>query len=115
MAHAPCELCGSTAGPDHPCPATMLGKVLDNRYQIDSVLGQGGMGMVFKATQTAVKRPVAVKTLNPSLAAAPTFFERFRREAEIASRLRHPNIITIFDFGRAQDGTCYFVMELVPG
>lgn len=93
----------------------MLGKVLDHRYQIESVLGQGGMGMVFLATQVAVKRPVALKTLHPNLAAAPQFFERFRREAEIASRLRHPNIITIFDFGKAEDGTCYFVMELVPG
>ncbi|WP_370644249.1 protein kinase [Myxococcus sp. RHSTA-1-4] len=73
------------------------------------------MGMVFRATQTSVQRPVAVKTLNPSLAAAPQFFERFRREAEIASRLRHPNVITIFDFGRAPDGTCYFVMELLQG
>ncbi|MCP3101592.1 protein kinase [Myxococcus sp. K15C18031901] len=73
------------------------------------------MGMVFRATQTSVQRPVAVKTLNPSLAAAPQFFERFRREAEIASRLRHPNVITIFDFGRSPDGTCYYVMELLQG
>ncbi|OJH39049.1 protein kinase [Cystobacter ferrugineus] len=73
------------------------------------------MGMVFRATQTSVQRPVAVKTLNPSLAAAPQFFERFRREAEVASRLRHPNVITIYDFGRSQDGTCYYVMELLEG
>ncbi len=94
---------------------SLLGTVLDGRYKIESVLGQGGMGMVFRATQTSVHRPVAVKTLNPALAAAPTFFERFRREAEVASRLRHPNIITIYDFGRAQDNTCYFVMELLEG
>jgi serine/threonine-protein kinase len=93
----------------------MLGKVLDNRYQIESVLGHGGMGMVFLATQTAVKRQVALKTLHPNLASAPQFFDRFRREAEVASRLNHPNIVTIFDFGRSQDGTCYFVMELVNG
>lgn len=93
----------------------LIGQVLDNRYRIEDVLGQGGMGMVFRATQTSVHRPVAVKTLNPSLAAAPQFFERFRREAEIASRLRHPNVITIYDFGRAQDGTCYYVMELLEG
>jgi serine/threonine-protein kinase len=94
---------------------SLLGTVLDGRYKIESVLGQGGMGMVFRAMQTSVQRPVAVKTLNPALAAAPTFFERFRREAEVASRLRHPNIITIYDFGRAQDNTCYFVMELLEG
>ncbi|MBJ6762936.1 serine/threonine protein kinase [Myxococcaceae bacterium JPH2] len=115
---APCPHCGSTDGPDHLCAAQslqLLGQVLDGRYKIESVLGQGGMGMVFRATQTSVQRPVAVKTLNPSLAAAPQFFERFRREAEIASRLRHPNVITIFDFGRAPDGTCYYVMELLQG
>src|SRR5689334_20144158 len=105
MAHPPCNLCGSTAGPDHPCPGLLIGKVLDGRYEIESVLGQGGMGMVFRAMQTAIKRPVALKTLHPSLAAAPQFFERFRREAEVASRLRHPNIITIFDFGRAHAHT----------
>ncbi|HZH16447.1 MAG TPA: serine/threonine-protein kinase [Archangium sp.] len=93
----------------------LIGQVLDGRYKIEDVIGQGGMGMVFSATQTSVQRPVAVKTLNPSLAAAPQFFERFRREAEIASRLRHPNVITIYDFGRAQDGTCYYVMELLEG
>jgi serine/threonine-protein kinase len=115
---APCPHCGSTDGVDHLCSGQslkLLGQVLDGRYKIESVLGQGGMGMVFRAMQTSVQRPVAVKTLNPSLAAAPQFFERFRREAEIASRLRHPNIITIFDFGRAPDGTCYFVMELLQG
>jgi serine/threonine-protein kinase len=115
---APCPHCGSTDGVDHLCSGQslkLLGQVLDGRYKIESVLGQGGMGMVFRATQTSVQRPVAVKTLNPSLAAAPQFFERFRREAEIASRLRHPNIITIYDFGRAPDGTCYFVMELLQG
>ncbi|CAM4517440.1 serine/threonine protein kinase [Corallococcus exiguus] len=115
---APCPHCGSTEGQDHLCSAQslqLLGQVLDGRYKIESVLGQGGMGMVFRATQTSVQRPVAVKTLNPSLAAAPQFFERFRREAEIASRLRHPNVITIFDFGRAADGTCYYVMELLKG
>jgi serine/threonine-protein kinase len=115
MANAPCTYCGSTAGPEHPCPGKLIGKVLDGRYQIEAVVGQGGMGMVFRATQVAMKRPVAIKTLHPSLAAAPQFFERFRREAEVASRLNHPNIITVFDFGRAEDGTCYFVMELVQG
>ncbi|NTX07835.1 protein kinase [Myxococcus sp. CA040A] len=115
---APCPHCGSTDGVDHLCSGQslqLIGQVLDGRYKIESVLGQGGMGMVFRATQTSVQRPVAVKTLNPSLAAAPQFFERFRREAEIASRLRHPNVITIFDFGRAPDGTCYYVMELLQG
>ncbi len=95
--------------------ADYLGKTLDGRYRLDTVLGQGGMGLVFGGMQTSMQRPVAVKTLHPQLAMAPTFFERFKREAELASKLRHPNIITIYDFGRAVDGTCYFVMELIEG
>ncbi|MBE2249781.1 MAG: serine/threonine protein kinase [Myxococcus sp.] len=95
--------------------SALLGQLVDGRYQVESVLGQGGMGVVFRAVQTSVQRPVAMKTLHPQLAMAPTFFERFRREAEIASRLHHPNIITIFDFGRTADGTCYYVMELLEG
>lgn len=93
----------------------LIGKTLDNRYRVESVLGQGGMGMVFKGIQTSVQRPVALKTLHPQLAMAPTFFERFKREAEIASRLHHPNIITIFDFGRTGEGLCYYVMEMLEG
>ncbi|MBM4379512.1 MAG: protein kinase, partial [Deltaproteobacteria bacterium] len=99
----PCALCGSP-DVDHVCPgdsAKMVGTVLDGRYQVKSILGQGGMGTVFRAVQTSMRREVAIKTLHPSLATAPQFFERFRREAELASNLRHPNIITIFDFGRA--------------
>jgi len=93
----------------------LIGQTLDGRYRIDAVLGQGGMGMVFKGLQTSMQRPVALKTLHPQLAMAPSFFERFRREAEIASRLHHPNIITIFDFGKTADGLCYYVMELLEG
>lgn len=112
-----CSNCGAPSQPGHICNdgSEWLGKTLDGRYRIESVLGAGGMGMVFRATQTSVSRAVAVKTLNPALAAAPTFFERFKREAEVASRLRHPNVITVFDFGRAEDGTCFFVMELLEG
>src|SRR5690348_4766656 len=65
---SPCPHCGSTDGSDHLCSASqmaLIGQVLDGRYKIEDVLGQGGMGMVFSATQTSVQRPVAVKTLNP--------------------------------------------------
>jgi serine/threonine protein kinase len=93
----------------------LLGRVLDNRYRIDSLLGYGGMGLVFRGVQTAMQRPIAVKTLHPEFAMAPQFFERFRREAEVASRLHHPNIITVFDFGKTTDGLCYCVMEYLAG
>ncbi|MBK7864031.1 MAG: serine/threonine protein kinase [Archangiaceae bacterium] len=102
-------------GPPQIDASELLGKTLDGRYRLDSLLGYGGMGMVFRATQTTVGREVAVKTLNPSLAMAPQFFERFKREAEVASRLKHPNIVTIFDFGKSADGICYIAMELLEG
>ena len=93
----------------------MVGRVLDGRYRIDALLGFGGMGLVFRGVQTSVNRPIALKTLHPEMAMAPQFFERFKREAETASRLHHPNIITVFDFGRAEDGLVYFVMEYLAG
>jgi serine/threonine protein kinase len=113
----PCALCGSP-DVDHVCPgdsAKLIGTVLDGRYEIQSILGQGGMGTVFRAVQTSMRREVAIKTLHPSLATSPQFFERFRREAEVCSALRHPNIVTLYDFGRSADGTFYFVMELLKG
>ena len=75
----------------------LIGKTLDGRYRVDAVLGQGGMGMVFKGIQTSVQRPVALKTLHPQLATAPTFFERFRRTVVIqrteVPQLRHDQCI----------------------
>lgn len=102
-------------GVEAPEIVDLTGTVLDGRYRVESVLGQGGMGTVYKAVQTSMGRPVAIKTLNPSLAAAPQFFERFKREAEVASRLRHPNIITVFEFGRSPEGIYYIVMEYLEG
>lgn len=98
-----------------PAQLDLTGQELDGRYKIEAILGQGGMGTVYRAMQTSISRQVAIKTLNPSLAAAPQFFERFKREAEVASKLNHPNIITVFDFGRASDGLCYIVMEFLQG
>jgi serine/threonine protein kinase len=101
--------------PDAFDPRTLIGKELDGRYRLEDLLGQGGMGMVFAATQVAVGRKVALKTAHPAMAMAPTFFERFKREAEVAARLKHPNIVTIFDFGKTADGYCYIAMELLEG
>lgn len=118
MSESTCTTCGAPAGPDHLCAnadGPPLGTVLDGRYEIVGLLGHGGMGVVFEATQKSMHRPVAVKTLHPRLAKAPTFFERFRLEADVASHLRHPNIINIYDFGRTPEGLCYYVMELLFG
>src|SRR4051794_1126373 len=88
--------------------------VFNDRYEIHSRIGRGGMADVFLARDRLLDRPVAVKVLFPEYAADPNFVERFRREATAASNLTHPNIVGVFDFGR-QGGTYYMVMEYVNG
>ena len=83
-------------------------------YVITARIGRGGMASVYQAHHPALDRNVAIKVLWESLADQPGFLERFRREARAASRLRHPNILTVYDFGEA-DGIAYMVTELLPG
>ena len=82
--------------------------------EILELIGQGGMGFVFKARQPKIERLVALKILPQSLAADPAFAERFTREARVLARLNHPNIVTLHDFGQA-DGFFYLLMEFVDG
>src|SRR5215468_9891367 len=84
------------------------------QLEILEMIGQGGMGVVFKARQPRLDRIVALKILPPHLAAQPGFSERFTREARALARLNHPNIVTVFDFGEAGK-LHYLVMEFVEG
>jgi len=96
----------------------LIGQVLDGKYQLDKQLGQGGMGTVYLATHLGTKRPVALKVIAPQFMANTEFVERFRREAEAAGRLRHPNVVNVTDFGFAQVGrepVAYLVMEYLDG
>jgi serine/threonine protein kinase len=92
-----------------------LGNTLGGRYHLDAVIGLGGMGTVYQATDVTSQRQVAVKTLHAFLSGNHVLAERFRREATVASRLDHPNIIRVHEFGRAEDGTCFIAMELLEG
>jgi serine/threonine-protein kinase len=83
-------------------------------YELSEKLGQGAMGTVYKARQISVNRLVAIKLLNPRLAANPEYMARLMREAHLAAKLSHNNIVQAFDVGSAGD-LCYFVMEYVPG
>jgi len=83
-------------------------------YRIEGLLGKGGMGSVYRATQLSMNRPIAFKVLSPRFADDPTFVGRFRREARAAGRLHHPNLVTVHDSGEA-DGLVFFSMELVEG
>ncbi len=93
------------------------GETFAGRYVIDRILGRGGMGIVYLATQAPLGRQVAIKVLKPpeSLEDDPKFDERFLREAAAAARLSHPNTITIHDFGHDDDGALYIVMEYLEG
>jgi serine/threonine-protein kinase len=88
--------------------------VLGGRYEIHRRIARGGMAEVFLARDQALDRPVAVKILFPEFATDPSFVERFRREAQAAANLTHPNIVGVYDWG-AESGTYYIVMEYVDG
>jgi beta-lactam-binding protein with PASTA domain/tRNA A-37 threonylcarbamoyl transferase component Bud32 len=88
--------------------------VFNNRYRLDTKLGEGGMAMVYRGTDTLLRRRVAVKVLREQYARDEEFVRRFYQEAESAARLSHPNIVNTYDVGREGD-TYYIVMELVDG
>ena len=92
----------------------MAEQVLGGRYRIVRHLARGGMAEVYLAHDELLERPVAVKVLFPELARDASFVERFRREAQSAARLNHPNIVSVFDFGEDADGN-FIVMEYVAG
>ena len=95
--------------------AMSIGAVIDNKYRVDAVIGQGGMGAVFRAWDLRLERPVAIKVVRADLIADPDSRARFRRESQIVARLQHPSIVTVFDYGTLPDGAAYLVMEFVPG
>jgi serine/threonine-protein kinase len=88
--------------------------VINERYEIERRIGRGGMADVFLARDLLLDRPVAVKVLFPEFATDPAFVERFRREAQAAANLTHPNIVAVYDWGRA-GGTYFMAMEYVAG
>ncbi len=139
-----CQAEVAADAPEGLCPACLLRQVIDARHETEdrsagrspslafvpptlaelarhfpqleilALLGQGGMGAVYKARQTKLDRLVALKVLPPEVARDPAFAERFTREARSLARLNHPQIVTVYDFGDA-DGLYYFTMEYVDG
>ncbi|MEP6861424.1 MAG: protein kinase [Deltaproteobacteria bacterium] len=93
----------------------LIGEVLANRYQIESKLGEGAMGSVYRAHHVKVGRPFAVKVLHPRLLEDDKTLQRFEREAELAGRLHHPNVIGVVDVGETSDGLRYMVMDFAEG
>lgn len=107
-----CFFCGGALA---PIQDPLIGITIAGRYQIEEVLGQGGMATVYAARHRLVDRPCAVKVMAAQFARNEVIRERFRREAKAAQKLAHPNIIEIFDQGETPDGHVYLVMELLRG
>lgn len=94
----------------------LVGGLLDERFRVESVLGQGGMGRVYVGEQLSVDRPVAIKTLRPEMNSEEVITKRFMRESQVISKFSHPNIVNLIDFGRADErDILYLVLELVDG
>ena len=86
-----------------------------NQYRLKHLIGAGGMGEVYLAEHQLLKRPCAIKLIRPGRAADPLALARFEREVRSTAQLSHPNTVEIYDYGRTEDGTFYYVMEYLPG
>jgi serine/threonine protein kinase len=93
----------------------LLGTCLGGRFYLRALIGAGAYGRVYRAEQVALRRDVAVKILEPRLAQDPDFVDQLHAEALITSRLSHPNIVSVIDFGRTEQGLVYIVMEYLRG
>src|SRR5262249_41229270 len=100
--------------PVGPLPPALTAPVSVPGYEIQEVLGEGGMGVVYKARQAALKRTVALKVIRHAYLAGPEQRARFRTEAEAVARLQHPNIVQVFEAGE-HEGLAFLALEYVPG
>ena len=126
-----CPRCGSRYEHERFCPEdgaateamgdagppkdALIGTLVDGRYRIEAQIGEGGMGVVYKATHVTLNKTLALKVLRGEVAKDPEVVQRFMQEAQSATSIGHENIIDINDFGKLPDGTAYFVMEYLKG
>ncbi len=96
-------------------PDALIGQTLDGRYQIRARIGEGGMGAVYRAWETAAEREVAIKVIDERLGRDPVAVRRFLREARLARQMSQANTIRVYDVGQSADGRLYLAMELVRG
>ncbi|MCZ7678849.1 MAG: serine/threonine protein kinase [Sandaracinaceae bacterium] len=101
--------------PAEPPPDPLVGQTVDGRYLMEGVLGQGGMGVVYRAKHVVLGKPLAMKVLKADVSKDQEIIARFRQEAQSASGIGSQHIIDISDFGQLADGSTYFVMELLDG
>ncbi len=93
----------------------LIGQLISNRYRVVKRLGEGGMGEVYLGIHEAIEKKVALKVLRPEYSAKADIVERFQQEAKAASRIKHPNVLDIFDFGQLETGSFFLAMEFLEG
>jgi len=113
---APAPPAVEEGGAAEPSAAELyVGRLIGDRYRLLEAIGRGGMGLVFRGEHTLMRKAVAIKLLHQELSSVDDAIKRFEREAQSASRLSHGNIVTVTDFGRAESGEFFLVMEYVAG
>ncbi|MEO8846673.1 MAG: serine/threonine-protein kinase [Kofleriaceae bacterium] len=119
-----CPSCGKAAQATTPEPAAsgplraqneMIGREIAGRFRILALLGEGGMGAVYRGEQLSLRRAVAIKVLRPEMSANQMLLARFSAEAQAVAKLDHPNTVKVYDFGQDSDGSLFIAMELIDG
>src|SRR3954447_7275127 len=94
---------------------TLIGSMISDRYRIEKLLGEGGMGAVYQAEHTHMRKRLAIKVLHPEMTRLPEVVARFEREAMAAAHIDHPHVVTATDFGKLEDGSFFLALEFVEG
>jgi serine/threonine-protein kinase len=110
-----CNRDGTPLRPSGGVTADLVGQVVADRYHIQKKLGEGGMGQVYLAEHVKMGRRCAIKIMSPAMMKDPDAISRFNREAANASRIGHPNVCAIYDFGETPEGLIYLAMEFIEG
>src|SRR5438128_9715407 len=108
-------LCSAEAAMLQMVGDPLLGQTLAGKYKIEKLIKRGGMGAVYRGKHVLMDKTVAIKVLRPSLAADHEVVTRFSREAKAASRISHPHAVSVTDFGEAENGVVFLVMEYLDG
>ncbi len=112
---APAPPARSEKLPVQPGPQSLIGTTISDRYRIERLLGEGGMGAVYQAEHTLMRKRMAIKVLHPEMTRLPEVVARFEREAMAAAHIDHPHVVTATDFGKLEDGSFFLALEFVEG
>ncbi len=106
---------GVTVRPPAAAKKGLIGSTISDRYKIEKLLGEGGMGAVYQVEHVLMRKRMAIKVLHPEMTRLPEVVARFEREAMAAAHIEHPNVVTATDFGKLEDGSFFLALEYVEG